>query len=91
MLVVGGSGSLLGAVVGALAVSGLDSFLAAAENGVDLLGLHIDLPAGTSRDRRRSPDGARPDRTTVGGLTGGRELALRRRRPPERPAPEPAA
>jgi branched-chain amino acid transport system permease protein len=33
MLVVGGSGSLLGAVVGALVVSGLDSFLSDAENG----------------------------------------------------------
>ena len=38
MLVVGGSGSLSGAVVGALAVSGLDSFLAVAENGVSLFG-----------------------------------------------------
>jgi branched-chain amino acid transport system permease protein len=33
MLVVGGAGSLWGAVVGALAVSGLDSFLSDAENG----------------------------------------------------------
>jgi branched-chain amino acid transport system permease protein len=32
MLVVGGTGSLLGAVVGALVVSGLDSFLSDAEN-----------------------------------------------------------
>src|SRR5262249_22018506 len=42
MLVVGGSGSLLGAVVGALAISGLDSFLSASENGVDVLGWHLD-------------------------------------------------
>ena len=33
MLVVGGSRSLLGAVVGALVVSGLDSFLSDAEQG----------------------------------------------------------
>jgi branched-chain amino acid transport system permease protein len=33
MLVVGGSGSLLGAVVGALVISGLDSFLSDAEQG----------------------------------------------------------
>jgi branched-chain amino acid transport system permease protein len=75
MLVVGGSGSLLGAVVGALAIGGLDSFLSAAENGVDLLGWHLDLPTGTSE-------------LTVGvlmatililrpsGLTGGRELSI---------------
>ena len=66
MLVVGGSGSLLGAVVGALAVSGLDSFLAAAENGVDLLGWHIDLPAGTRVIVVGVADGARPDRAAVG-------------------------
>src|SRR6266487_3047440 len=38
MLVVGGASSLWGAVVGALAVSGVDSFLAEAENGVHLFG-----------------------------------------------------
>jgi branched-chain amino acid transport system permease protein len=47
MLVVGGATSLWGAVVGALAVSALDSFLAVAENGVSLLGWNLDLPAGT--------------------------------------------
>jgi branched-chain amino acid transport system permease protein len=47
MLVVGGVGSLLGAVVGALAISGLDSFLTEAEGGVDVLGLKIDLHDGT--------------------------------------------
>ena len=75
MLVVGGSGSLLGAVVGALAVGGLDSFLSAAENGVDLFGWHLNLPTDTAE-------------LTVGvlmalvlivrpsGLTGGREFSL---------------
>jgi branched-chain amino acid transport system permease protein len=47
MLVVGGLTSLWGAVVGALAVSALDSFLASAENGTDVFGASLDLPAGT--------------------------------------------
>jgi branched-chain amino acid transport system permease protein len=47
MLVVGGVGSLLGAVVGALAISGLDSFLTTAEGGVHVLGVKIDLHDGT--------------------------------------------
>lgn len=75
MLVVGGSGSLLGAVVGALAVSGLDSFLSAAENGVDVFGWHIDLPTGTGVIVIGSLMAlvlvVRP-----GGLSGGRELTL---------------
>jgi branched-chain amino acid transport system permease protein len=78
MLVVGGATSLWGAVVGALAVSALDSYLAVAENGTSLLVWHINLPAG-------------PRVIVVGvlmalvlilrpsGLTGGRELRLRRR------------
>jgi branched-chain amino acid transport system permease protein len=76
MLVVGGAGSLLGAVVGTLAVSALDSWLSVAENGTSLFGWHLDLPAGTAE-------------IVVGvvmavvlilrpsGLTGGRELRLR--------------
>jgi branched-chain amino acid transport system permease protein len=86
MLVVGGLTSLWGAVVGALAVSGLDSFLGAAENGITLLGRTIDLPSGT---RVIVVSGLmalvlvlRPS-----GLTGGREFRLPRRR--ARPAPEP--
>ena len=47
MLVIGGMTSLWGAVVGALAVSGLDSLLAEAENGLGVVGRTIDLPAGT--------------------------------------------
>jgi len=47
MLVVGGVGSLLGAVVGALLISGLNSFLTTAESGVHILGLKIDLTDGT--------------------------------------------
>ncbi len=59
-------------------VSGVDSFLAEAENGISLAGWHFDLPAGT----RIVVVGAvmalvlilRPT-----GLTGGRELSLPRR------------
>ncbi len=73
MLVVGGIGSLWGAVVGALSIAGLNSLLAEAEREVSLLGLDIDLPSGT----RLLVLGAimagvllfRPS-----GLTGGREL-----------------
>jgi branched-chain amino acid transport system permease protein len=78
MLVVGGSGSLLGAVVGALAISGLDSFLSASENGVDVLGWHIDLPTGTTEIVIGTLMAVmlvlRPS-----GLSGGRELSLPRR------------
>jgi branched-chain amino acid transport system permease protein len=74
MLVVGGLTSLWGAVVGALAVSGLHSFLVEAEQGVDV-GVSIDLPQGT---RLIFLGGImalvlilRPS-----GLTGGREFRL---------------
>ena len=81
MLVVGGIGSLWGAVVGALLVSGLDSFLSDAEND-SVSWLH-------------APDGTRTVVVAAfmaavvvflpRGLTGGRELSLpwlRRRRAP---------
>ncbi len=75
MLVVGGMTSLLGAVVGALTISGLISFLGEAEDGIGI-GFTIDLPEGSGL-------------IVVGvlmalvlivrpsGLTGGRELSLR--------------
>ncbi|HEY2779071.1 MAG TPA: branched-chain amino acid ABC transporter permease [Gaiellaceae bacterium] len=76
MLVVGGATSLFGAVVGALAVSALDSWLSVAENGTSLFGWHIDLPAGTAEIVVGILMAAvlilRPS-----GLTGGRELRLR--------------
>jgi branched-chain amino acid transport system permease protein len=78
MLVVGGSGSLFGAVVGALAVSALDSYLAVAENGTSLFGWHIDLPAGT----RVIVVGVLMAVVLIlrpSGLTGGREFRLLRR------------
>jgi branched-chain amino acid transport system permease protein len=73
MLVVGGFTSLWGAVVGALAISALDSFLANAENGVQLFGGTLDLPAGT----RLVVVGALMALVLVlrpSGITGGREF-----------------
>jgi branched-chain amino acid transport system permease protein len=76
MLVVGGATSLFGAVVGALAISALDSWLSVAENGTSVLGWHIDLPPGTAEIVVGILMAAvlilRPS-----GLTGGRELRLR--------------
>ncbi len=90
MLVVGGSSSLWGAVVGALAVSALDSFLAVAENGMSLFGTTIDLPAGT----RVIVVGALMAIVLVvrpSGLTGGREFFVPRlRRRPRPPAAPPS-
>jgi branched-chain amino acid transport system permease protein len=80
MLVVGGSTSLWGAVVGALAVSALDSFLAQAENGVAVFGGTLDLPSGT----RLVVVGVLMALVLIlrpSGLTGGRELSLPRWRP----------
>jgi branched-chain amino acid transport system permease protein len=76
MLVVGGATSLLGAVVGALAVSGLDSFLSEAEQGVSI-GFSLDLPQGS----RLIFLGAIMALVLIlrpSGLTGGRELTLPR-------------
>jgi branched-chain amino acid transport system permease protein len=88
MLVVGGVSSLWGAVFGALLISGLNSFLNDAEQGIHI-GFRLDLPDGTRL-------------VTIGvvmalvlilrpaGITGGREVTLtgRRRHEPElSPAP----
>lgn len=74
MLVVGGSSSLLGAVVGALAVSGLRSFLSGSQTGGDF-NVIPDLPAGTTLVALGAVMAAmlilRPS-----GITGGRELSL---------------
>ena len=80
MLVIGGATSLWGAVVGALAVSAVDSFLAEAENGIHLFGRSVDLPAGT----RIVVVGALMALVLIlrpGGLTGGREFSVRLARP----------
>ena len=76
MLVVGGLTSLWGAVVGALAVSGLDSFLSQAESGVHVI-FTFTLPQGTRLVFLAAIMAlvliVRPS-----GLTGGREFQLRR-------------
>ena len=87
MLVVGGATSLWGAVLGALAISGLDSLLGQAESGLNV-GFSVDLPTGT---RLVVVSGAmalvlilRPS-----GITGGREFSLawlERLRPKKEPA-----
>jgi branched-chain amino acid transport system permease protein len=80
MLVIGGATSLWGAVVGALVVSAVDSFLAEAESGIHVFGQSLDLPAGT----RIVVVGALMALVLIfrpAGLTGGRELSLRLRRP----------
>jgi branched-chain amino acid transport system permease protein len=76
MLVIGGVTSLWGAVVGALAVSGLDSFLSEAEQGVGV-GFTIDLPQGA----RLVVLGTLMALVLVlrpSGLTGGREFHIPR-------------
>ena len=85
MLVVGGIGSLWGAVLGALLISGLDSFLLDAENGQ----VGFTLPGGT----RLVVVGAFMAAVLVfrpSGITGGREFGLprlpSRRRAPAAPA-----
>ena len=91
MLVIGGVGSLWGAVVGALAVSALDSFLAEAEAGLDVGGRSLDLPSGS----RLIIVGLLMALTLIlrpSGLTGGRELSLPRiSRPPKPPTAEEGA
>jgi branched-chain amino acid transport system permease protein len=81
MLIVGGSGSLLGAVVGALALNGIYSFFSAATNTVDVLGWNLKVPAGTAEIVLGVLMAVvlilRPS-----GITGGREFSLPRRRRP---------
>ena len=85
MLVIGGVGSLWGAVIGALFISGLNSLLFEAENGLTIVRFDVDLPTGT----RLVGLGLvmllvllfRPQ-----GITGGRELKWPFRRTREGPA-----
>ena len=75
MLVIGGAGSLWGAVVGALAVSALDSFLAEAESGIGIAGATLDLPSGS----RLIVVGFLMALVLIlrpSGITGGREFSL---------------
>jgi branched-chain amino acid transport system permease protein len=75
MLVIGGTSSLWGAVVGALFVSGLDSLLAEMEGGLTVLGRTVDLPQG-SRIVVVSAVMALVLIVRPSGLTGGREFSL---------------
>jgi branched-chain amino acid transport system permease protein len=77
MLVIGGSTSLLGAVIGALFVSGLDSFVGEMEDGITLFGQTVDVPSG-SRIVVVSAVMALVLIVRPRGLTGGRELSLPR-------------
>jgi branched-chain amino acid transport system permease protein len=77
MLVFGGVASLWGAVLGALAISALNSFLGDAENTVHI-GFRLTLPAGT----RLVTIGAVMALVIIlrpSGLTGGREFGWGRR------------
>jgi branched-chain amino acid transport system permease protein len=86
MLVVGGIGSLWGAVVGAVLISGANSVLAEAERGMTVLGTALQVPAGT----RLITVGVlmllvlaiRPD-----GVSGSREISLRLSRSGEQRLP----
>jgi branched-chain amino acid transport system permease protein len=74
MLVFGGATSLWGAVLGALVVSALDSFLSQAESGVNI-GFSFDLPQGT----RLIILGLVMATMLIlrpSGITGGREFSL---------------
>jgi len=85
MLVIGGATSLWGAVVGALAVSALDSVLASAENGLEVLGKTIEVPTGT-RIVVVSALMALVLIVRPNGLTGGREFSFERLARRMRPA-----
>jgi len=79
MLVVGGSGSLLGAVVGALVINGIYSFFTAAVNTVTVFGWHIHVRAGTA-DIVLGVLMVLVLIFRPSGITGGREFSLPRRR-----------
>jgi branched-chain amino acid transport system permease protein len=87
MLVIGGSGSLWGATVGALGISLLDSWLSAAENTVHVVFFSVTLPNGAS-DLILGVIMAAMLLFRPQGVTGGREFSLafvnrlRRRRSP---------
>ena len=80
MVVVGGIGSMWGAIVGAIFVAGLNSVLAEAERGISIFSWDITLPLGT----RLVALGAIMTLALLfmpQGLTRGRELSWPWRRP----------
>ncbi len=95
MLVIGGSGSLWGATVGALGISLLDSWLSAAENTVHVVFFSVTLPNGSS-DLILGVIMAAMLLFRPQGVTSGAEFSLAfvnrlRRRPPGAEAPLTAA
>ena len=86
MLVVGGVNSLFGAVVGALGVSLLDTFLGNAEDGVRVATLTLDLPSG-SRLVGVAAIMLLVLLVRPSGITGGREVRVPWLRGLERPRP----
>ena len=89
MLVVGGSRSLLGATIGAIGISLIDSFLLNAVNTVHVVFFNLTLPSGTA-DVILGVIMAGMLLLRPLGVTGGRELSLPRwlRRAPAREASE---
>lgn len=86
MLIIGGMGSLSGAVVGTLAVSAISEVLSRAQaDGIDIAGAHIQVRAGWREVILAALMLAillfRP-----AGITGGREIRLFRPRVPRLPA-----
>lgn len=73
MIVIGGLGSLSGAVIGGLAISGINSLLSEAEKGISILGLEATMPRGT-RDIALGALMALVLLLRPKGITGGREL-----------------
>lgn len=89
MLVIGGSASLWGATIGALAISLLDSWLATAENTVHVVFFSLTLPNGAA-DLILGVIMAGMLLFRPSGLTGGAEFSLAfLRRPPFRRPPPP--
>ena len=77
MLVIGGMGSIWGAVLGGLVVSGLSSFLSEAQNGIELMGREITFPR-SSRDVTLGALMVLVMLVRPHGLSGGRELDISR-------------
>jgi branched-chain amino acid transport system permease protein len=93
MLVVGGSRSLLGATIGALGISLIDSFLSNAVNTVHVIFFNLTLPSGAA-DVVLGVIMAGVLVLRPRGVTGGREIGLPRslgRRSPRAPGTPPDA
>ena len=85
MLVIGGTGSLAGAVLGTLVISAVSELLRRVEGGVDLGVVQCLGQAGHARDRARARDARDPDLPP--GRSHGRPRALLARAPAARRPP----